>query len=92
MAVDLSAEILDGGRLKVNRCFIVQGTTMALAMVVGRKPFENRTKRWSAGWYFLHAGAKKLSGELKQLVDATWLDAPNEDTLPRQSRLRFGQT
>ena len=74
--------------------FTVQGPQMALAMLRGFKPLENRSVRWRPGWYYLHCGQGRLPSDCSLPLSQTWPDAPAEDELPRScifGRVRLGR-
>lgn len=79
------------------RTFTVSSAGVALAMLKGKKPVENRSQNWwPLGWYLLHVGREPghVKPDWQQALQLTWPDVPNESTLPHScivGKLRFGR-
>lgn len=43
----------------ITKAFTLKSPWLASAILHGRKPFENRSQQWPAGWYAVHVGVSK---------------------------------
>ena len=72
----------------------VRGHALALAMLRGSKPYENRRRGWTPGWYYLHVGGQEITPEHGDILRDTWPDAPDPKDLPPSclvGMVRMGQ-
>ena len=68
-----------------SRSYTVRGSQMALALLRGVKPCENRDAPMRPGWYVLHAGDGSIASDQEAILNGTWPTAPDAKSLPRKA-------
>ncbi|CAE8620198.1 unnamed protein product, partial [Polarella glacialis] len=73
--------------LAVTDCLTIQGSQLAVAMLVGRKIVECRQSEFDIpdGWYALHVAKEAINPQESHTVKREWPSVPQEEELPHDA-------